>query len=729
MPHPYRLPPGVGNDLKALREQSKLSQKDIQKVSGLDQSRISRIEKGEVVPSDSDINAYLGALEAPVAKKYKSYLRTEWRVLGQPAYFHPDLEALTQVERCLKQIDEAAGEEQDRSPVRGQLQMYKAGLTRLGKFLETLDHALAFVGPIGVGKSTAISHAAGLVLPARDVGLMERCALEVAGGRTTLCEVQVKRTQGSRTGLVIEPQTEEELHTLIGDLCAGLMPDLNSPQSEDQRRGVPTEVETALRNMVGLVRKSASGGDKKRVDPLKDLAGKARSRDELRGELSARMNLPRRTRVELWYEGLPGKGELEWLKKTFSDVNRGRIEDVPLPRRIDVLVPHSVVESPFEVTIVDTKGVDDAGAAIRPDIEQRLSDPRGISVLCSSFMDAPNAVAQQLLMHMRDVGETAALRERIVVLVLAQNQQALDVMEDGHRVESKEHGYEVKERDAVEQLHRLRFEVPPPFIFYNALVDDPAALVRFLNSRIANLRAAAAAQVATIQQDVSLLLADKERARAVAAQAHVLEQLAIFMENNAAVPRRSRRAHAELVRIMRDIVHPSVLWATTRRRGKYPAFDLYFRMGAAVASDARERSNKCFHGLETLIAQWKGDPNLESASGLIDSLTSNFEFWRSRFLDGCRRAGEETFRPPLLDQNNEANTLWANTENLYGSGGGYRDKVADKFDAWFDGEDREELHDALDKRIRTAWQTEVIEPLRHLCQPGSMVSVTTAAAR
>ena len=717
MPRPYLLPLTVGSDLKALRDQSQLTQKDVQRASGLDQSRVSRIEKGESVPSDSDINAYLGALKAPLAKRYKSYLRMEWTFLGQPAFVHPDLDALTRVERCLHLIDKATSEEDDRSPVRGQLQMYRDGLIRLGRFLETLDHVVAFIGPIGVGKSTAISHATGLVLPSRDSDLMNRCVLEVAGGRTTLCEVQLKRAQGTKIGLVIEPQTEEELNTLIGDLCASVLVDTGTLDSPDQRRGVPTETETALRNMAGLRRSPAAGSDKKRVDPLRELAAKVRSRDDLRSEIATLMNLPRRTRLELWCEGQSGQTELAWLKKTFSDVNRGRIDDVPLPRRIDIHLPRKVVESSFDVTMIDTKGIDDVSTAIRPDIEQRLTDPRTISVLCSTFTDAPNAVAQQLLLHMRDVGETAALRERVVVLVLPQNQQSLDVMEDGQRVESKEHGYAVKERDAVEQLHRLRFDDPPPLTFYNALTDDPAGLVSFLDGRIASIRGTAAGQIATIHDNVKLLLADKEHARAVAAQALVLEQLAIFLERHEALPHHSRRAHEELLRVMQDVVHPSVLWATTRRRGRYDAFDVYFRLGMVIASDAHKHSNKCFHGLDELVAQWKADPQFEGASGLLDSLSSNLEFWRTRFLDGCRRAGQATFRPSLFDQNAAANQLWTTTENYYGTGN-YRVKVAKAFKVWFDAPDQQSLHDALDNRIKKAWKTEFVEPLRRLCKPG-----------
>jgi hypothetical protein len=108
-------------------------------------------------------------------------------------------------------------------------------------------------------------------------------------------------------------------------------------------------------------------------------------------------------------------------------------------------------------------------------------------------------------------------------------------------------------------------------------------------------------------------------------------------------------------------------------------FEMYraglLRMGGfLLAMDAQERSRRFFHGLEVLHAQWKSDDNLKGASGLLDSLASNIEFWRSRFLEACRRAGEETFRPALLDPSEHADALWTRLENQYGTGQGERER-------------------------------------------------------
>ena len=60
--------------------------------------------------------------------------------------------------------------------------------------MKSLEHTIAFVGDIGVGKSSAICGLTGLLLAAEPkVGgpLSRRVVLEAGSGRTTLCEVQL----------------------------------------------------------------------------------------------------------------------------------------------------------------------------------------------------------------------------------------------------------------------------------------------------------------------------------------------------------------------------------------------------------------------------------------------------------------------------------------------------------------------------------------------------------
>jgi transcriptional regulator with XRE-family HTH domain len=56
----------IGDRLRALREQKKLSQGDIQKRTGLLRCYISRVENGHTVPAIETLERMAGALEVPL---------------------------------------------------------------------------------------------------------------------------------------------------------------------------------------------------------------------------------------------------------------------------------------------------------------------------------------------------------------------------------------------------------------------------------------------------------------------------------------------------------------------------------------------------------------------------------------------------------------------------------------------------------------------------------------
>ena len=56
----------IGNRLRAVREQKKLSQGDIEKRSGLKRSYISRVEGGHTIPALETLEKFAHALEVPL---------------------------------------------------------------------------------------------------------------------------------------------------------------------------------------------------------------------------------------------------------------------------------------------------------------------------------------------------------------------------------------------------------------------------------------------------------------------------------------------------------------------------------------------------------------------------------------------------------------------------------------------------------------------------------------
>jgi len=110
-----------------------------------------------------------------------------------------------------------------------------------------------------------------------------------------------------------------------------------------------------------------------------------------------------------------------------------------------------------------------------------------------------------------------------------------------------------------------------------------------------------------------------------------------------------------------------------------------------------------------------GDSELQAAHGFLEEVRINAKECSERFAQVARRAGEETFRPALEG----AVALWSACENRWGRGPGYRNDVADLVRDWFLDPDRNGLHRSLERRVLAAWEKEVLQPLRSLCDKTS----------
>ena len=161
--------------------------------------------------------------------------------------------------------------------------------------------------------------------PAPNERRIKRTVLEVGGGNTTICEVVVLHDP-NRSGLIVTPQSEEEIAITVNDLCAGVLSSHGADEGLDgEPRGVSKEIDRALRNMSGLPKRQVKGDEGKRVtiDPLLELAD-GRSSEVLASEVFNRLKLWQRTKTEFWHQASIGEGPTDWLRTMFAAVNKGR---------------------------------------------------------------------------------------------------------------------------------------------------------------------------------------------------------------------------------------------------------------------------------------------------------------------------------------------------------------------------------------------------------------------
>src|SRR2546426_5125031 len=78
------LPANIGVALAKLRVKASLSQAAVAPKVRVDQSRISRIESGDVTPSSTEVRSYLEAVGTDEAQRYLHYVEKDWDVLFPP---------------------------------------------------------------------------------------------------------------------------------------------------------------------------------------------------------------------------------------------------------------------------------------------------------------------------------------------------------------------------------------------------------------------------------------------------------------------------------------------------------------------------------------------------------------------------------------------------------------------------------------------------------------------
>jgi transcriptional regulator with XRE-family HTH domain len=704
----------AGHAVARLRAEAGVTQSTLAEKSGLDQSRISRIEKGEVA-SSADIDRVLDALEGlgvTSANNFKKYAEREWTQIEPPSFWNPERECLELTEDTLKEISNFLEAEERPWPLRRQIEKHRESLSRAANYLVRLNHNIAFIGDQGVGKSTGISFIFDLLVPpsATDKAI-NRPVLETGAGGTTFCEVHIKT--GPEFGISLLPMNDAELRELVADFCAAKWV-INTSEQRDQGEtiGVSREAERAIRNMSGLVRKREMV-DGKYVynDPVIELVKSSGSEEEFRTRVLGLMRLEDRTRRELWYDSSTRKHPMEWVTETFKAVNNGRLSDVSLPMSIDLLIPNfSRNFGELEITIIDTKGVDDV--AVREDLDNRLKDPRTKVVFCSRFNDAPGTSARMLLQHMQKTFSERFDTGKVSILALPRAEEARSMKDDmGEHALTDAEGYEFKRMQVTSELAADDL-AGIPLIFYNFESDDVNTVQAELFGQINYMRKSVEDRLIDLCGAAQDIIKNHEKQALHAALEEVANRLNTFLKGNRRLGARERLAHVEAINTARDVRYASTLWAATRRNGEYSGLNFLHLVGVGAARDASLRSQSWFNGLDAFLKSLKADEDLALASRSIDQIATSASESKRAFQEAVVRGGIEVYRDPLSQAQ-----VWSTCACEWGRGAKFKLRVADHLEQWFT--ERTELKEILENVINSLWEKSVIAPLLQLAQENS----------
>jgi len=700
-------PVELGRYLFQVRERAGIKQAELARRITWSPAVLSRIESGERQMAADELQIILSAIGTPEAIQLSEVLQRDWSVLPRPNLDHPDQNLLWEAEQVAQMLDKLRNQTDIRKAFERRLSEYIGELQHTAGLLLKRDHQIAFIGGIGIGKSTAICRVTGLEVPGHDGGPPVP-VLEAGAGGVTICEVHLRTGPGY--GVIIEPRSDDELradvtdfseHILKGDIAASE----DGLDSQNDSQGISKEIERAIRNMAGLKIRRAKDADGKttRRDEAKELAQNVSSVRELVVEVLARMELHRRDRRDLWYDSSSGKEPKVWLKETFELINNGRHREFTLPKRIEVVVPHQLLSaSDLSIRIIDTRGIDRTAA--RADLEGHLDDSHTFAVLCSGFNNAPAAEARLLLERAKE-GGVRSLGQNTSLLVLPRPDEALAVKdESGIRVETSEEGYELKGEQvamALEPLGLQGFTIE----FYNAYQDDTERLRRFLIEGLRKIREVYRARIHEITNSAKALLLNQEQEQIQEVLRATAVMLKSWANEHAVVP--TLTAHVQ-DSLMGEITsaYASTIRATVRREGEWHNLSYSHHLGYGARRIAALTLGKSIESFSEFCKVLIGNPDYSEAVDLIQQAERVLQTSYEELLRKMQLMGQTSFRDELKSDS----TFWTHCENEWGKGSGYRSRIASHNEAWFNALKRQEL----EKELRTLIEREWISTLKRV---------------
>jgi len=691
-----------GEYLARLREEAGFNQNGLANTMGWSAPLLSRVESGERAVSDGELREILTAIGSDDARRFIETSGREWRSLPKPPLGHPGEDILWEADGALRDVQSRLSDPDIKNSFANLLTSVKESIRKSAGAVLRSDYSVAFVGDIGVGKSTAICRALGLETPDAKTAAPSP-ALEVGAGGITVCEVHI--VEGAEYAIRAEPLSEREIRREVREFCVMLKdPPAVSEDDASAPIGTSKEFERAIRNMSGLARKRRTVVDpdgrrrRETEDPAQKLAAAAESVDELVVEILALMKLDARTRREIRYAPASADGNpLAWLKERFREINNGRAADFSIPKRIEVVTPERILgDKSMTVRVIDTKGID--ANSQRGDIETLFGEPNTVSVLCSPFNSTPSPSVQNLLKR-AEAGGYGQIEYRAAILGLPKHDEALAVRyDDGMAVDEAQEGYDLKQLDAENSLASIG--VPNvSVVFFNALSDDPKSLRDFMLKAVKRLRGQHAVALEETVKDARSLLDNFKREQFMTVRRDAARRLAVWMSGNEKLDLpQSLAVESSLMQAINNI-HPSSLWASVRREGEWDRLEYSHALahGArVVAVNAVQRKLGSFHAIVDNILD---DTQLEEARGFVGQARRVVEDGVKALYGKCGLSGSEIHAHYMKP----ARPLWDKSNDEWGRGPGYRVRVAQHHADWFKGDDATSQQEEIGRLIINEW--------------------------
>ena len=694
----------VGKLLAWVREKSGMSQKLLAKKLKISETRVSRIENDETTLNNNEINAYLKPIGTSEAIDLNSYLKQDWQRLNKPNFFNPSRKSLWLAESALIKNDELKNGIDKNSVFYKELELHHNTLEHLADYLQSTEHTIAFIGSIGVGKTTAICGFSGLKHNGEPV-------LHTGSGRSTVCEVQIK--QGPAYGITIDPLTEDEVYKYVSDFCDYLMAKI-SEQSDDKKYidiesyALNREIERCIRNMSRLPIKRLKIENKfQQQDHAIKLIDKLRGdnnisnedlNDDLKIKVIMRMNLDGRKKTELWYQKNIEDHPLEWLKVNYKQINHGLHPQFSIPRRITINIPVPVLSyDRLNIKIIDTKGVDET--AKREDLEIHINDPRTLTVFNSGFLDAPDETTRTLIDRAIESGIKGRLSNETAILVLPRDEEAIRVNTlDGSPIEDREEGYTIRSDDIQSDL--MKYDLKDlPISFYDERKDSSEDVKNFLLDRLGFLRNLYEKRIEEVSNTINRVEENIQDAKAEAAYNTALKSINAWIKNNKEI-KPIGKVHKSLIETIEDKkTYAASVRASVNRSGIWHNLDYYYQIGFGTRTEAVKSIADMLSELHAIIKNLQFQEGMEPAREFLKELSYFCTSETERVFKEIQKFSQEIYKKKMID----IGDFWYDLQKEWGQGPGYKIRISKGTNNWFKDGEPERLNKVIENKIADAW--------------------------
>jgi hypothetical protein len=239
-------------------------------------------------------------------------------------------------------------------------------------------------------------------------------------------------------------------------------------------------------------------------------------------------------------------------------------------------------------------------------------------------------------------------------------------------------------------------------LLFNAGGTDSAdEILSALGASIAEIRERTRLELAAACASVDLLITQQAEVQFAECQKQVRAKFQFFLREYDKLENTLNPIHLRMVdEIMR--CHASSIYSATRYAGEGRTISFYHIFNMQVREAADEMASPAINGLKTLLKElaetWGAKrADTKQSRTYVNDLIGTIDRKLKEFVERAETVGDTTFRSVFEDDDE----LWRDCLSQRGLGSGYRDRVGNVINEWF--QHHREVPKKVDREIQRAW--------------------------